>query len=250
MPNQRALQSQDPNHATQTQGTELMQPKQVEQPMPASAQSTSPATDPRRLAEPQDQATSALAEPAPLIQGVSLANLRLSQSFEASLDDTDELVRYEVRKPKPTDFFRICAEAGWPFTTYVVDMKNEGGLYIVTPEAAELVPDHLETASFYLAVNMQGVYFVVPFTAKNAQSLQNPWKSTMRKALARAQTDWVQMIANQTGGHYRCNVARATNPPVPTWPAVSADEVMTTAMEGRVIDSPNHPVIERLLGLA
>jgi hypothetical protein len=37
--------------------------------------------------------------------------------------------------------------------------------------------------------------------------------------------------------------------PEPEWPDISFNELITIAFKGRIIDSPDHPVLKRLKGL-
>jgi hypothetical protein len=65
--------------------------------------------------------------------------------------------------------------------------------------------------------------------------------------VATAETQWVRSVANKAVGGYDMLVAEAALSE-PEWPDTSLDELIEIAFRGRIIQSPDHPVVAQLLG--
>jgi hypothetical protein len=75
----------------------------------------------------------------------------------------------------------------------------------------------------------------------------NPWHQSAAEAAERAMTCWVRVTANRSLGAYEIFEATG-NLPEPVWPEHSFPEILKIAFRGRVVDSPDHPLVLKLQG--
>ena len=71
---------------------------------------------------------------------------------------------------------------------------------------------------------------------------------TARDAAAEAQNRWIRLVPDSAAGFYRVLAALGDLDP-PTWPKLSMQQILEIAFQGRIIDSPDHPIVRRLRGL-
>ena len=64
-----------------------------------------------------------------------------------------------------------------------------------------------------------------------------------------ASDKWVRVSANMSLGAYEIFTATGEIPE-PEWPELSFEEILKIAFKGRYVDSLNHPVVQRLLGIS
>jgi hypothetical protein len=77
---------------------------------------------------------------------------------------------------------------------------------------------------------------------------ENAWHTSARAAAERAEKDWVRMVANMGAGAYDVYIA-PLGIPDPDWPEQTLRDLLKIAFgNGRLIDTLDHPVIQRLLG--
>ena len=63
----------------------------------------------------------------------------------------------------------------------------------------------------------------------------------------RAKLVWLRITANKDLGGYDIFEATAKLPE-PIWPDTTLDELLTIAFRGRIITTPDHPVVQEKLG--
>jgi hypothetical protein len=161
------------------------------------------------------------------------------------------LLTVPVRKPDKTWFVRVHPGEDYQITTLVLELKEEGELYLIAPP----LRDHLAAEStvgprtIFTAVNRQGGVFLWPCKLPGSDGRTNPWTRSALEAVTRAQSRWVRVAANMSLGAYDLFEATGSLPD-PVWPDTPLAELLRVAFRDRYIDDLDHPVLRRLRGEA
>lgn len=84
-----------------------------------------------------------------------------------------------------------------------------------------------------------------------SQHLDNPWNHDALKSCHEAQQRWVHVNSRKAEGveGYKVDYAKDPNAfPEPKWPKHTLDELIAVSFEGRMIETPDHPALLRLIG--
>jgi hypothetical protein len=90
--------------------------------------------------------------------------------------------------------------------------------------------------------------FLWPVRLPQPDGRSNPWWDSAHEAAAMAQNRWVRVVADRDLGAYQILRAAATLDD-PVWPDASFAELMRLAFRDRLISSPDHPALRKLMGL-
>jgi hypothetical protein len=99
-----------------------------------------------------------------------------------------------------------------------------------------------------LASKPWDVFFLCKVPVVN---LDNKFNETALQGCERAKTTWIQAVSRKDQGHDDYQIIPAKDPkafPEPKWPALSLEEIIGIAFEGRQIESDDHPGLLRLIG--
>jgi hypothetical protein len=111
------------------------------------------------------------------------------------------------------------------------------------------LPGETRTVELRVCITRAGTLFLWAVPLPTADGRENPWHKTARIAVELSEKEWVRMVANMGAGCYDILVA----PPglsEPAWPEASLADLLRVAFgNGRLIDTVDHPVIQRLRGL-
>lgn len=176
------------------------------------------------------------------------AALRLTDGFAANGGAEKLLLVLKAQKPPKQAFVQVHPDPELRIRVALLELKEEGEVYVVAPAVAEQVPTEVRRVEIRLAVTQQGTPFLWPVPLPPVEGAENTWNMTARAAADLAETKWVRLTANRSAQCYDVHVAQsaATDP---VWPDKSLGELLTIAFNnGRLIDSLDHPVIQRLLG--
>ena len=88
---------------------------------------------------------------------------------------------------------------------------------------------------------------VWPVRLPTPDGRQNTWHSSAQMVVDLAMKYWVRMQANMSMGAYDIFEATA-NIPDPVWPELSFTDILKIAFRDKLIDRPDHPVIQQLRG--
>jgi hypothetical protein len=179
------------------------------------------------------------------IPDFTLETLRLKQDFGAGTLVKKALLTVPVRKPNKQDFIRTRPGEEWRAALALIELKEEGEVYVVTPNlvgelGGEVIPKLIITA-----VNRQGVAFLWPIRLPGEDGRHDEWNRSAMEAANLATKQWVRVSANMSLGAYDVLMAQAAMPE-PVWPDVPFSELVRIAFKGRVIDTLEHPVVRRL----
>ena len=176
-------------------------------------------------------------------------NLRLSQSFNEIVSVKKVLTTVPVRKPGQQDFVRVRVGPEWSENFPIVDLQDDREQFIV---ATGLVPElftELVHKTLRLAINKQGTVFFWPIRLPTPEGKDLDWWRSAREAADRATHTWVRVRANINLGAYDVFEA-AVKLSEPEWPDLKYWDLIKIAFKDHLITDLNHPVIQRLRGLA
>jgi hypothetical protein len=152
-------------------------------------------------------------------------------------------------RPPKHSFFRAHSEKGkYTLELRVVRDENDFGKeYIVAPN----MDGHLWNKSYRVAValciTMQGMLFMMTVRLADENSgRMDSFNESLLPIVEEARTQWVTLT---TIGKTYVSDAPRDKFPDPEWPEITMIEALKIAFRGRVIESLEHPLAKRLLGI-
>jgi hypothetical protein len=190
-----------------------------------------------------DKPTASMEAPDPW----DLSRLKIRQDFATLAGVRRILTTVPVRKPDKTWFVQTHPEHR--LETPVIELKQENETYLVASKLWEELST--ETAFsprlLVLSISRLGNLFVWPVKLPGPDGKVDTWSQSALQAVQLAQTEWVRVTANINLGAYDVFVAEGELPP-PKWPTMSFQEIIKIGFRGKMIDSMDHPVLQRLRG--
>jgi hypothetical protein len=178
------------------------------------------------------------------------ASLRITNTLAAGGGVQKLLLVVNVQKPSKQAFVRVQPDPAFRVQMALLELKDERETYAVAPEVAGQIPSEVKLVDLRLSVTQQGVPFLWPAPLPSMDRAESAWNLTARTAAERAEADWVRVIANMSAQSYEVHVAPAIASQ-PVWPTKTMAELLEIAFgNGKLIESIDHPVVQRLLGRA
>ena len=175
------------------------------------------------------------------------SSLRLSQDFGQTLGVKKVLTMVPVVKPTKDRFFRTHESPSWVYPARILENKATGETYIVSEEVASVLGGLVRAVELYTAIDRQNNVFFIPIPLPGPNGVRNPWHESLLQAVMRAKLVWLRITANKDLGGYEIFEA-AAKLPEPIWPDTTLDELLAIAFRGRIITTPDHPVVQEKLG--
>ena len=173
-----------------------------------------------------------------------LNQLRLPQSFDEVGVRKIQLA-VSIRKPNKQEFIRTHPDDRIDVMT--IELQEERETYLVPPDLALELSTEANPVSLVRTINRQGVEFIWPLkTPTDGRS--NSWWDTAREASAMAMFEWVRVRSNMSAGYYDLAAAEG-DLGEPAWSDASINDLLRIAFKGRVVETVDHPLIQRLRGL-
>jgi hypothetical protein len=177
------------------------------------------------------------------------AALRLSQSFADTVGVKKLLTTVPVRKPGRQDFVRVHPDPGYRLTpAATIEVKEDREVYLVTPKMAQVLPGEFSTVTLLTTINRQGVLHLWPVKLPGPDGKHNEWHRSAAEAAERAMKKWVRVTASMSLGAYEIFEASG-DLPEPVWPDISFEEILKIGFRDHVVDSVDHPLVQRLQGV-
>lgn len=177
------------------------------------------------------------------------AALRLDQSFADTVGVKKLLTTVPVRKPNRQDFVRVHPDPGYRLTpAAIIEVKDDREVYLVTPNMAQNLVGEFSTVTLFTAINRQGVLHLWPVKLPGPEGRHNEWHRSAAEAAERAMKKWVRVTASMSLGAYEIFEASG-DLPEPAWPDFSFQEILKIAFRERIVDRPDHPLLQRLQGI-
>lgn len=153
-----------------------------------------------------------------------------------------------VRKPSRHEFFRICPDPTMSLVTGVyIDKQDRDTTYFVAPAMRGALFGEDRIAVLHHFVTREGVSGIWPVTLPGDERQCN-WTDSKRIAIERAKQTWVRIAGDMPLGAYRIFEARGEFGD-PRFSTMTFSEMLKIAFKGRVIDTEDHPIVKRLLGI-
>ena len=177
------------------------------------------------------------------------AALRLNQSYADTVGVKKLLTTVPVRKPNRSDFVRVHPDPAFRLTpAAIIEMKEDNEVYLVLPEMAQQIPGGFSLATIYVTINRQGTLHLWPVKQSGPEGRKNEWNSSAAEAAERAMKKWVRVTSNMSLGAYEIFEASG-DLPEPVWPDFTLQEILKIAFRDRLVDCPDHPLVQRLRGI-
>jgi hypothetical protein len=177
------------------------------------------------------------------------AALRLSQDFASSIGVKKVLTTVPCRKPNRHEFVQVRPGEEWRLETGVFEDRVNREMYLVSRDLWAELSGEVFPVCLFLAVNRQGDVFLWPAKLPGSDGRSNTWNDSALAASRLAESRWVRVASNQTGGMYDVFEA-AGELSDPTWPELSLGEILKLCFKDRFIQSVDHAAIRALKGLA
>jgi hypothetical protein len=126
--------------------------------------------------------------------------------------------------------------------------KRDTTHLIVGPVSKLLHPSRLMRFRMALAAKPHGGFFLCHVPSRNQD---NTWVASNLDACEKAKTRWTLAVSLKEQGEEKYKVEHAHDAdvfPEPAWPTQSLEELILTTFAGRIIDSPDHVGLARLIG--
>lgn len=178
-----------------------------------------------------------------------LTQLRLSQDFEEEANVKPVLSKVPVRKPQNQWFFRVHPDSEYRMPCGLIDMKDTGEVYFVHPKIHQVAAGDLTRVELLTCVTRQKAIFLWPIKLPSAGGRTYGWLDSARDVAAAGTKNWVRMSSNMQLQAYEY-VEAQDDLGEPEWPSQDFRELLEIAFKGRIISSPDHPVLKNLRGQA
>lgn len=173
-----------------------------------------------------------------------LSRLRISQDFGSKSGTKKLVTTIPIRTPKKNEFVRVHSTM---LGMLVWTLTDEQLTYVVTNEIADSLPGVMVAKELVPTITRQGTLFLWPLRVPGEHGRTDNWLTSAKEAAIHAVNAWVRVQANMDLGAFEIYEAMGALPD-PEWPQLSMDEIVRVAVKGRVIDSLDHPVLQKLRG--
>jgi hypothetical protein len=178
-----------------------------------------------------------------------LSALRLDQSYADTVGVKKLLTTVPVRKPNRQDFVRVHPDPGYRLTpAAIIEVKEDREVYLVMPSMAQALTGEFATVTLLTTINRQGTLHLWPVKLPDPQGRQNEWHRSAAEGAERAMKKWARVTASMSLGAYEIFEASGDLPD-PVWPDFSFQEILKIAFRERLVDRPDHPLVQRLQGI-
>jgi hypothetical protein len=179
----------------------------------------------------------------------NLSALRLDQSYADTVGVKKLLTTVPVRKPNRQDFVRVHPDPAFRLTpAAIIEVKEDREVYLVMPAIAQQLPGEFNVATLYVTINRQGTLHMWPVKLPTPEGRQNEWHRSAAEGAERAMMKWVRITSSMSLGAYEIFEANG-DLPEPVWPDFSFQEILKIAFRDRIVDRPDHPLVQRLQGI-
>lgn len=180
---------------------------------------------------------------------IDLDGLRLSQDFASAIGVKKARLTVPIRKPTRHQFVRVHPSEDYRLQTAVLNLKEEQEVYLVDRPLWQELAGEIAPTALYTTISRQGVLFLWPIRLPGEDGKLDAWSRSALEAAEMATTRWVRVASNRDLGAYEAFGATGDLPDA-EWPEESFQELLQIASRDRHIRSLDHPVIQRLWGVA
>ena len=175
----------------------------------------------------------------------------LGVSVDELIPSQKVLTHLQVRKPKKDEWVRVHPTLAATLNIY--EDQEARATYLVMPAALEPMADLVKRVRVTLTASYSGVFFAWPVPVP-ADVRANAWHASAFAGAEVATRSWVRIAAGD--GEYSVHKRSVNDGKVPEWPGEIPD--LPTMLRyafakvggAEVIETTDHPVVQRLLGIA
>jgi hypothetical protein len=180
----------------------------------------------------------------------NLETLRLDSSYLSQPAAKKLLTVIPVKRPHRQNFVRVHPDKNYRLVAAVLELHEDREIFLVPPQfISHLGEGEYYAATLFLYVTRQGTLGIWPAKMPDPNGRQNAWHTSALDAAERAMKFWLRVVPNMSMGAYE--VVQATDKlSEPQWPQQPLRELLRIAFKDRIIDRPDHLIIQRLRGLA
>jgi hypothetical protein len=182
------------------------------------------------------------------INSFDFEKLRLSQNFSELAGVKKAVITIPVRRPNRHEFVRVRPGEEWRFLTAVLELKEERETYLVDKMLWSILANEIVPKILFTVINRQNILSLWPVRFFGEDGRLDQWNRSALEAAELAQKRWIRLSSNMSLGAYEVHIAE-TDFPEPEWPEISFKEIFKIAFRENFIQTPDHPVIQRLRGL-
>jgi hypothetical protein len=179
-------------------------------------------------------------------------NLRVDQTFSEGFAVKKTQTIIHVGKPSKQDWFRVNPSAAYMLPSVaIIELKDDREMYLVLPEVIPHIVGEYTLVHLFTCINRHGVIRLWPIPLPGADGKQNSWHVSAFMAADKAKTKWVRIVPEMSAKAYTVFEAIAAISD-PDWPEWTFQEILRIAFpeQTRIIKAPDHPIIQKLRGLA
>jgi hypothetical protein len=180
---------------------------------------------------------------------ISLASMRLDQSFLQTAGVKKLLVTVPVGRPNKQDFIRVNPDPAFRTELALVELKEDREIYALLPHIARELPGEYSLCTIFTCVNRQGTCFLWPVKLPKPDGKVIEWHRAAMEAATIAMTKWIRVVPNLDLGSYDLLEAVGALSE-PKWPDKTFEELVLLGFRGKIVDSLDHVLIKKLHGLA
>lgn len=178
-----------------------------------------------------------------------IAELRLSQDYSAALTVEEVLTTIPIQKPNKEWLIRVHPK--WGIEMATLELKTDRELYVLSNNLHKQLPPELlglvSRAVLLPTMNRLGHFLFWPLKVPDVDGKPNDWHRSAIEAANIARTHWVRVVADMSRQRYV--TFKATGEILePEWPSSSFEDLLMTAVKGKVVNSLDHPVLKKLRG--
>jgi hypothetical protein len=168
---------------------------------------------------------------------------------DTALSTIEIMSKIAVRKSTRQEWIRTCLDEQKTLITRIYEDRDTRDFYFIAPNMVQTLYalGEVTAAKLVPAVTRQGVPLVIPVKLPAEGSPMSGWHETMLTAVERGSTKWIRISADMALGGYRIYEAIG-DLGEPKFPDMPLNDMLEIAFKGRIIDSEDHPVVEKLAG--
>jgi hypothetical protein len=153
-----------------------------------------------------------------------------------------------VGRPPNSVFFRTHPDPAYRLAVGLV-VLDQGEKYLVRSNLQSQLAEEpvFRCSMLYTYVTRAGSLGVWDMKLPGADGNLDSWNSSAAEIARQAMTTWARVISNREAGGYDFLVPELSLPE-PEWPTLSLADILAIAFRGKLIDTPDHPVLRQLRG--
>ena len=175
-------------------------------------------------------------------------HLTLSQDFVQLVGVRKETLRVPIQRPPNQAFFVVHPDPAWRIQVAALVLAEDRETYIVDPAVAEELSVEWVPKVLVTCQTRQGGLYLWPIRLPKSDGRIDSWNESALRIAQEYRGAWIRVTPNMELGCYDVGTPMS-HFPEPEWPE-SPDELLRKAFRDRVIDTLDHPVVQRLRGVA